>query len=165
MTPMTIPRPQPPIRSVRLSRDKRLDWLRIVALVTGFGVLTYAVVTRYTGRSPGEPYREPLRAFFAAAQARDSLRLRTMVGADGPLQWAVAAAARIPSPIPRPEDRVEIEGVERTGDTTTMLAWAITACGRQPFFVTMVHRGGRERVLDLRTECDSSSRQDSAARP
>ena len=153
------------VRSARLARDRRLDWLRILALLAGFGALTYAVVTRYTGRSPGEPYREPLRAFFAAARAGDSLRLRTMVGADGPLQWAVAAAGRTPSPIPRPEDRVEIQGIERTGDTTAMLAWAITACGRQPFFVTMVHRGGRERVLDLRTECDSSTRQDSTGRP
>jgi hypothetical protein len=132
--------------------------------VVAFGALTYAVVTRYTGKAPGEAFRQPLRAFFAAAQARDSLRLRTMVTADPPLRWALAAARERPSPIPRAEDRVDVQGVERNGDTTSMMLWAVTACGRQAFFITMVNRSGSERVLDLRTTCDSSSRQDSVAR-
>jgi hypothetical protein len=144
---------------------KPFDWLRIVILVSVFGALTYAVVTRYTGKTRGEPYREPLRAFFAAARTRDSLRLRTMVSADPPLRWALAAATQVPSPIPRAEDPVDVQGLDRRGDTTSLMVWAATACGRQPFFITMVSQAGRQRVLDLRTECDSSTRHDSAGRP
>ena len=154
-----------PGRSIRLWILKPLDWLRILALVAGFGALTWAVVNRYSGHSPGDEYRGPLRAFFAAARARDSVRLRSMVTAEAPLRWAVAAGSQVPSPIPAADDRIEVQGAERNGDTTTMMVWAVTACGRQPFFITLVNRAGRVLLLDLRTECDSTPKADSGTRP
>jgi hypothetical protein len=154
-----------PGRSTRVGILKPLDWLRILVLVAGFGALTWAVVNRYSGNSLSDAYRKPLRAFFAAARARDSVRLRSMVTAEAPLRWAVSAGSQIPSPIPAAGDRIEVQGAEQNGDTTTMMVWAVTACGRQPFFITMVNRAGRSLLLDLRTECDSTRKADSATPP
>lgn len=137
------------------------DWLRGALLVVGFAAFGWFLLNRYGPSGRFEPHRRLIREFLRAAQAQDSIRLRTLVSGEEPLRWALTAGTQNPWLLPDPDSALVIRGASRFGGAETVAVWGAGLCARRPYFVTVVGEGRSRRIEAVQTDCTAPSPRDS----
>jgi hypothetical protein len=141
------------------------DWFRVVALAIGFVALGWFFLTRYSGPGRFEPHRRLVRDFFRAAQAQDTVRLRTLASSAQPIQWALGTAADSPWLLPPPDSALDIQGANRSGTTEEVVVWVAGVCSKQPYFVLVSGNSRDRRIEAVRTDCVGPSPGTDSPRP
>ena len=143
-----------PISSARL---RRRDGLRVTFLVVGLAVLGWVLLHRFTGPGRFAAYHQTVQQFFAAAHAKDSLRLRAMADTEQPVQWALEASVHQPWLLPPADSGFEIRRTRRAELLDGIVVWPAGVCATQPYFITIATGNRGPRIHGIHTSCGSAS--------
>lgn len=142
---------------VSSARSPSRDWLRVAFLVVVLIGLGWVLLHRFAGPGRFAAYHQTVQQFFAAAQAKDSLRLRAMADTEQPVQWALETAAHQPWLLPPADSGFAIRRTRRADRLDGIVVWPAGPCATQPYFMTIATGDRGPRIHGIHTSCGSAS--------